>query len=72
MKRIFKVVLFIILLICLLITLRLFAIGGVVADENNLGGAELYGGSVGLAMAWVRMLLLLIGTILSFLHIFED
>ncbi len=32
MKRIFKVTLFLILLICLMITLRLFAIGGVVAE----------------------------------------
>lgn len=44
MKRIFKIIIFLILLVCLIITLRLFAVGGVVADEYNLGGATIYGG----------------------------
>lgn len=72
MKRIFKVTLFLILLICLMITLRLFAIGGVVADEYNLSGATIYGGRTGLFMAWARMGLLAFACFLSFLHIFED
>ena len=72
MKRIFKVTLFLILLICLMITLRLFAIGGVVADEYNLSGATIYVGKSGLYMAWARLGLLAFGCFLSFLHIFED
>ena len=55
-----------------MITLRLFAIGGVVADEYNLSGATIYGGPTGLFMAWARMGLLAFGCFLSFLHIFED
>ena len=72
MKRIFRIIIFLILLICLVITLRLFAVGGVVADEYNLSGATIYGGSTGLYMAWARIFLLFAGSILAFLHIFED
>ena len=72
MKRIFKIIIFLILLVCLIIALRLFAVGGVVADEYNLGGATIYGGKSGLYMAWARMGLLAFGCFLSFLHIFED
>ena len=72
MKRIFKIIIFLILLVCLIITLRLFAVGGVVADEYNLGGATIYGGKSGLYRAWARMGLLAFGCFLSFLHIFED
>ena len=50
----------------------LFAIGGVVADEYGLSGATIYGGKTGLYMAWARMFLLLAGSFLAFLHIFED
>ena len=53
-------------------TIRLFAIGGVVADEYGLSGATIYGGKTGLYMAWARMFLLLAGSFLAFLHIFED
>lgn len=72
MKRIFKIIIFLILLICLVITIRLFTIGGVFADEHGLSGAAIYGGETGLYMAWARMLLLLFGSFLAFLHIFED
>ncbi len=72
MERIFKIIIFLILLICLVMTIRLFAIGGVVADEYGLSGATIYGGKTGLYMAWARMFLLLAGSFLAFLHIFED
>lgn len=49
-----------------------FGIGGVGADEYGLSGATIYGGKTGLYMAWARMFLLLIGSFLAFLHIFED
>jgi hypothetical protein len=44
MERIFKIIIFLILLVCLVMTIRLFAIGGVVADEYGLSGATIYGG----------------------------
>lgn len=72
MERIFKIIIFLILLVCLVMTIRLFAIGGVVADEYGLSGATIYCGKTGLYMAWARMFLLLIGSFLAFLHIFED
>ena len=43
MERIFKIIIFLILLVCLVMTIRLFAIGGVVADEYWLSGATIYG-----------------------------
>ena len=72
MERIIKIIIFLILLVCLVMTIRLFSICGVVADEYGLRCATIYGGKTGLYMAWTRMFLLLIGSFLAFLHIFED
>ena len=72
MERIFKIIIFLILLVCLVMTIRLFAIGGVVADEYGLSGATKKKKKTGLYMAWAWMFLLLIGSFLAFLHIFED
>ena len=67
MKQFYRILLFVCCLVSLFISLHIFYNQGIAADELNLSAAQLFGGSFWLSMTWLRMLLLLIATILSFI-----
>lgn len=55
-----KVIIFLSSLAGFVISLYLQYISGYVIDEHNLSGASYYGGELGLAVSWLRLLVLLV------------
>lgn len=72
MKRIFRIILLAVLILCAVITLHLTSVSGIVIDENGLSAAQYCGGSGGLRLHWVRVALLLIGTIAAIFNLADD
>lgn len=70
MKIFCKILLFVCCLVSLLVSVQIFYNQGIVADELNLGAAQLFGGDNLLLLNWLRMLLLLTASILSFINLF--
>lgn len=58
MKKIMKVVIFVLSLISFLISLILFYNLGIFVDEHNLSPADVCGGQLELIFDWIRLLLL--------------
>lgn len=67
-----SVVVFILSLISLLISLKLFWNLGIFVDEHNLSPDVVNGGDFWLAMDWLRMLFLLVLSIVSGMGIFKS
>lgn len=65
------IILFIISLVSLLISLKLFWNMGVFVDENNLSPAIVNGGDFWLTMDWMRLLLLFVLCIITGFGIFK-
>lgn len=70
MKLFWRILLFVCCLISLVLSLYIFYQQGIVADELNLGAAQLFGGETSLILCWLRILLLLIAATLSFINLF--
>lgn len=64
-----KCLLFLCCLASLLLSMYIFYHQGIAADELNLGAAQLFGGEPRLLMSWLRMFLLLIASVLSFINV---
>ena len=72
MKKALSIILFLILIICTIITLHLTSPSGVVMDEFNLGATQYYGGANGLHLHWLRIALLLIGSLAALFNLVDD
>ena len=69
MKAFGKLLLFLCCLFSLFASILIFYNQGIAADELNLGTAQLFGGDSLLLLSWLRMLLLLAASILSFINL---
>ena len=69
MKFLGKLLLFLCCLLSLFASMLIFYNQGIVADELSLGTAQLFGGDSLLMISWLRMLLLLAASILSFINL---
>lgn len=69
MKAFGKLLLFLCYLFSLFASILIFYNQGIAADELNLGTTQLFGGDSLLLLSWLRMLLLLAASILSFINL---
>ncbi|MFZ2537925.1 MAG: hypothetical protein WAX04_03375 [Oscillospiraceae bacterium] len=70
-KKLSSLVVFVLSAISLLISLILFWNMGIYVDEANTSPVVVYGGDFGLNMAWLRLALLAIVTIISAVKLFR-
>ena len=71
-KNFINIVVFVLCLISLIITLRLFWNLGIYVDEYNTSPSVVLGGHFWLSMYWMRLFILFLVTLISGFNLFKE